>query len=503
MRKLLSCLLALILLTLPTASLAAPSEDLIMQAWEVGRGIHTDITFTPGVFPMDEEIATILSDLLASLSFTIESSPDEEDPQRFAMGLGGKDVLTVAIQNEGEVSYVDSSLLDNTVAFTAEELQAVLIRMIVLGAQAQNMRQEDIDAMVAALEEEWQADTHTPQQDFTFDTAKLGAVILRVAGSMKEESYTGSSKNHDAAARKLTITLTATDVAEFMEIVCKQLRANESFMAGMGLGLSMTSDGKIIDAQTLLTEMPDRCEEMLTNCEDVVVTALVAEDDELVHMDFALVLKDEELVKDSGISGADFVYNRLTTADGVGHSAEYTVDVQKSKVIFSLNALTDSEKHIALSAAIGYVDESGALYDMAYLTVEGTKDYAADATKATMTVELAVKEKAHDDAPTYGARIDIATDSAVEGKDVTGHTTAALTLLGEKEPMITMNVDQTTIDGLEDIATDKADRPAQMSDEDFATYLTKVQASALTNAMTILQNLPDSLLRLVVNIFSK
>ena len=501
MRKLLSCLLALILLTLPTASLAASSENLINQAWEMGRSVHTDITFTPGVFPMDGEIATVLSDLLGSLSFTVVTSPNEEDPQHFAMGLGGKDVLTVAIQQKGEVSYVDSSLLDNTVAFTMEELQTVLTRVVVLGAQAQNMPQEDIDAMVAALEEEWQADTPAleAQQEFTFDTTKLEAAVQRLAGTVKEESYTGSSKNHDAATRKLTITFTAADVAEFMEIVCEQLRANESFMSGMEAGLSMTSGGRTIDAQTLLTEMPERYEEMLTKCEDVVVTALVAEDDELVHMDFALVPKEGQLIEDSGISGADFVYNRLTTTDGVGHSVEYTVDMQESKLGFSLNALTASEKRIALSAAITYVDESGALYDMATLTVEGAKDYADDATKKTMTVELAVKAKAHDDAPTYGGRLDITTETAVEGADVTGHTTVAVTLLGEKEPLLTVNVAQYAFDDPEDIATDKADRPGQMSDEDFANYFTKVQASALTNAMTILQNLPDSLLRLFVN----
>lgn len=497
MRKLLSCVLALLVLALPAAGLAASSENPLTQAMEDGRTIRTDITFTPGVFPVDEEIAVILSDLLESLSFTVEASVSEGAPQRFAMGLGGKDVCTLAFQQAGDVFYADSSLLDNTVAYTPEEYQAIMIRAAVLGAQAQNMSQEDIDAMVAAMEAEAQtgASVAEEMQGLTLDMTELESVTQRMAGTVKEESYTGSSKNHDAATRKLTMTMAAEDIVEVMRIVCEQLRANEGFMACMEFALSMT--GGSTDVQTLMTELPDWYGEQLEKYEDIAVTCLAAENGDLVHMDVTLVPKEEELAKNADIPTGEGVYNRLTTADGVGHSVEYTINVQESKVALALNVLTASEKRIAMSAAITYVDKNGTLYDMAHLTVDGVKDRADGAANDTVTVELAAKKDVTDDEYAYGARIDAVCRTAAEGKDVTGHTTVSLTLLGEKEPMLTVNVDQTTVDEPEDIVSDEADRPGQMSDEEFATYSTKVQASILTNVMTILQNLPESLLRLV------
>ena len=142
MRKLFALLLAVVMMALPMGGLAASPDELMEQATASGRAKTVSVSFTPGTLPLDESIATPLSDLLSALSFTATTAPDQTE---FVMKLSGKDALTFAMSAKDGVTSLTSNLLGgDVIAFDAKEGEALLGKLITLIGQSAQMTEEQM-----------------------------------------------------------------------------------------------------------------------------------------------------------------------------------------------------------------------------------------------------------------------------------------------------------------------------------------------------------------------
>ena len=486
MRKLLSLFLALALLVIPAAGMADSGAEMMNQAREAGRAIRTDVTFTAGTIPTDEETAAIIADMLNALSFTVISDhPEEEGVLSFAMGLDGTDVLTIAGQAHGEDTYMTSSLLDDTVAYNQEELAEISKRITVLAAQSSGMSQEEIDAMLEGMSsvEIQPLDLIDAAEGFSVDEEAVAEVVARIVADAKEEPVTAASKDHDAAATQYTVVIKAEDFSDLYQILFDMLKNNAVFMNSLSTMLAENDEG--MTAEELMAQLPAEYEKLLAQYEDVPCVLLLNEAGDMVHAVMTCTPKAGE-----DVPAVELAYNRLTTADGLGHSVAMTMTEEDESVIIGLNFLTESEKRTYFALTLDVQEADGAAQEVFRATLDATKDYTADKAHAAGTSEVV----ATDGDESMGLVIDFISDAERTGDDVQMVNEGKISLLGEKEPMVTVRVSFATCDKPADIVTDAAVRPGTMDDEAFNTYLTQVQASAMTNLMVIIQSLPMSVL---------
>ena len=76
MRKMMSMLLALVMLLTPVLGFAASPAELLDQAWQAGCTLTTQVSFEMGDLPIPEEAQTVLNDLVTALGLRTAAMPE-------------------------------------------------------------------------------------------------------------------------------------------------------------------------------------------------------------------------------------------------------------------------------------------------------------------------------------------------------------------------------------------------------------------------------------------
>ncbi len=491
MRKLLSMLLALLMLILPVVSLAAtPAEIMAMPE---GRTLYTDVSFTPSDLPLDGTTAAMAKDLLNALTFSAKVGGADGDVSGLSVSLNSVKVLTFDTQVKDDTLYLSTSLLDKPVAFTADEAVDFSKRLMTMLGDAAGV---DVTGIVENLAtNSWTNITNTAHDalsSFTFDLEGFTTVMERMSARMVTEEVTEQTKDHEPATTKMTITITAEDVKDVVKVFADSYHSNEGLMAVLRqANVTYTLNGQEVTEDEFFEGLPDAAEKAMSNYEDIVLVAMTNANNETVHASCTLTPKAdaEETVLPMAI-----VYNRLGTADGTGHSLTATMTSDDSDAVLSVDYLAGAEKKVSYGAALSYVKADGTVLEMMSFTAEGTKENGDTQASSDVTYRFAFSGDGTDVNRT-SLSVNVQETASFDGKDAVGAKTIAFYLNDSKTPMVTITVDEATDKAADAIDAQSAVHPGQMTEEELSAYFEEAMTSAQTNLLLILQNLPTSILQ--------
>lgn len=238
MKKLLSLILALMLLTLPALAMAEDSVGLIggadgptqivvanstvkprfANAIEAGRRVNQTITLTEltGVKTGDAMTDAAIADLVEAFGIDFVSQGDEIN---MALTLSGKDVVTLGGALSGEDVYLSSSMMGGTVVVGLDEVEPLVNRildaMVTMGAIGEEeaaMLRESLTAfkseLDAAMQEEKLEDLAIDEMDFS----ALEAILPMLMGKITQAENIIVPRMCDPAVSGLQLVLTNEDI---------------------------------------------------------------------------------------------------------------------------------------------------------------------------------------------------------------------------------------------------------------------------------------------------
>ncbi len=491
MRKLFSMLLAILMLVLPAMSLAAtPAEIMAMPE---GRTLYTDVTFTPGDLPLDGTAATMAKDLLNALTVSTKVGGADGDVSGLSVKLNGVKVLTFDTQVKDETLYLATSMLDHPVAFTADEATDFAKQMLTMLGNA-------IDVDVSSLVESLTADTWTyvtnsaydAVNNFTFDLDGFTTVTERMSARIVTEEVTEQTKDHEPATTKMTMTITAEDVKDLVKVFADACHSNEALMTVLRQAdATYTLNEQEVTEDEFFNGLPDAFAEALSCYEDIVVVDMTNAENETVHASVTLTPKADAAEKVLPVS---VVYNRLGTADGMGHSLTVTMTSDDSDAVLSVDYLTDAEKKVSFGAAMSYVKKDGTVLEVASFTADGTRENGDTQASSDVTYTAAFSGDGTAENRT-SLSVKVQESASFDGKDAVGNKTVTFYMNDNKTPMLTITVDKATDKAADDIDAQSAVHLGKMTEEELSAYFEEALTSIQTNFLLVLQNLPTSILQ--------
>lgn len=175
MKKLLSLILALMMLSLPALAAAEDTLGLIggadgptsvfvggdipqtleEKALAAGRKVSTTVKITEvsGIDTGDARTDAALVDLFNALGFTVSQQGDELN---MALQISGQDALDLGFSLSGEDVYLKSNLIGGTVVVGAQELEGLIDRLVEMLIMAEGMSEEeaaDLRAQISGLKQ--------------------------------------------------------------------------------------------------------------------------------------------------------------------------------------------------------------------------------------------------------------------------------------------------------------------------------------------------------------
>ena len=238
MKKLLSLILALMLLTLPAIAMAEDSVGLIggadgptqivvanstvkprfANAIEAGRRVNQTITLTEltGVNTGDPMADAAIADLVKALGFNFSAQGDEA---MLTMSLSDKEVANFGHALSGENVYLSSNMLGGTVVVGLTEIEGlanrILDAMVTMGAIGEEeaaMLRESLTAfkseLDAAMQEEKLEDLAIDAMDFS----ALEAILPMLMGKITQAENIIVPRMCDPAVSGLQLVLTNENI---------------------------------------------------------------------------------------------------------------------------------------------------------------------------------------------------------------------------------------------------------------------------------------------------
>ena len=238
MKKLLSLILALMLLTLPAIAMAEDSVGLIggadgptqivvanstvkprfANAIEAGRRVNQTITLTEltGVNTGDPMADAAIADLVKALGFNFSAQGDEA---MLTMSLSDKEVANFGHALSGENVYLSSNMLGGTVVVGLTEIEGlanrILDAMVTIGAIGEEeaaMLRESLTAfkseLDAAMQEEKLEDLAIDAMDFS----ALEAILPMLMGKITQAENIIVPRMCDPAVSGLQLVLTNENI---------------------------------------------------------------------------------------------------------------------------------------------------------------------------------------------------------------------------------------------------------------------------------------------------
>ena len=494
MKRILSVMLAVLLLAVPVLSLAASPVEMLEQAVEAGRPLHAEVSMQAGEMPMGEADAKLVSDIINALGFRMDVQQGDAPQTSMALKLSGKEVLTFAVAEKGGDTFLKTNLAGaDVMAFNEQEAQNTLNRLMQMMADSGLMTREQLDEVMAQFASMAGMGSMTSSaEDLEFDTAALLSLTADLAEGMTMEGVTSQPRGCDEAKTRMSFTMTRDMLLKWVDLCLDMLRKNESYMAALNQQLTgMAAAGsEPVTAEELLEQLRQQLNDSITAF-SAPVSIFLDEKDEPVYilMDAAVTIAEDDEQEDLDMT---FTYTRLTGTEGVNHSATLIANDEEKDGMSMTFGLLEGEKRAVVSFDLAEMDEGVTEAPILSLAAELLKEREETSARDQLNVTMTLTDSGKSQSVTLTA------DASAEqnGEDVDFQVCGKLYLPGCTAETITVNAQLTTGEAEPSIATEDAVRPGSMADDEFNAFLGQVAQSAQTALLVMLQNLPDSVLQL-------
>lgn len=489
MKKLTAILLAVLMAALPLFAVAESPLAALGQAIENGEPMEVTVSFTPGEALAADADLKPLADLLDAMALV---GTVQRDAGMFRLMLSGTDVLDlVSVQQGGTLTLASNLLGQDAVSLKESELEALLPRLVDAMVRL-NLLTADDAAYVKEILTALSAEVQMPaaQLEITPESIEaLGTTFGDLAARLTFADVTAQPKGCDAAEKMATLTLTGEDVVKTLEAYIAFFKANPALLNQMQTSLAMVGETDSIEQE--LDEALAELKAHVGDIEDIPVSLYLDKDDVPVYgtMQAALREDDERLVM-------DMAYTRLTTGEGVSHSATLTAkEVEQGKensdeaVAVTLNVL-DGEARMLVTFDVVETEEGKDDEPELSLSAELIKNRTDNTIKDHATLDVTI----YDDGNADTLRIAADIDAAVTDDGVTLTMPVAFTVNADK-PQLTINLNVKPCEALTAPANTIA--PAQMSDDELDAWVMQVIQNASVALVTMVQSLPSSILMML------
>ena len=549
MKKFAAICLALLMLTLPVLGCAATSGEMISNARDKGMPLKTTVTFTPADLSsmLGAETAAVYSDVLNALSIELYQADDQGS---LSAQLSGKDVLTLSGAFRDGTTYLNSNFLGSrSIAVDADEWQPLLEKLVDLLAAAGEMDEDEASLVKAQLAGMFSGEMAAQMNaEDAFADVDWTPVIDLVTGMLTDkgtvEEVTEQPNDSDPAATKVTLTLTGEDYVKLYSTVADCIRKSDNAMAFLDKQLASAE----MTAEELFAEFIDALEEAYTEMNmEMLLTVYLSADEDLVAMD-----GDMTVTQDNVTMKLPMVYRRLTGEQGVSHtvsircSADDTpvmtmdllyLDAEPAGMVTFKANLLDGDDKMQMTADAAFDDknvdasfkmdvtESGESVVMTVSVLSTNEDNKSNTdvklnvNSGDEDVSIALKldgEQTPGDAnaSSQGSMslmidadgVEMALNSSyttvteASESSVCRETTAdvGLTVMGMDIPLFSVKAVTESCDAMASLAEGASVHPAAMSDEELSAYGEEIATDAQTALMVLIQNLPTSVLQLMM-----
>ncbi len=446
MKKLLSLVLALMMLTLPVLAEEAYAPSFVEQAVANGRRAETTVTLTDlnallamMLFGADQESIAMIQELLESVALTGYVQGDEAG---FALKMKGMDVANAALGLAEDDVLLGSNLLGKApVALNVENLKPVAERILTYYADALQMTEADMAVLLTLLEPEvlksmfeGYAAPAVPEETLEMDFSAFDALIAEWEQLIVVEPVTVQPEDCDPADTKAILTIPAEEANRIFPAMAAFVEANPMLL--LNVNASLAEEG------VSWAEIKPYLAEIKAFAEPMVCEAYMA---------------GEKLVKfgwTTAIAGAD------------GENQPIALSYGKLDGTISLI----------------YVQTDALMVSLVY-----AEKMEAAATQQTLELSLSVFTE---EAPvTFGLAAECRT--ATDGLDATDLTTVTLMVMGM--PFITLNVDTKTLAPTAVMTVADAVDLSKLTEEDFQAWCMTMETNAAMAIFMGMMLLPQSL----------
>ena len=485
MRKMMSMLLALVMLLTPVLGFAASPAELLDQAWQAGCTLTTQVSFEMGDLPIPEEAQTVLNDLVTALGLRTAAMP--EGKVEAALTLQGQDALAFGVEPVGDDVFIHLPLVTlQTMAFNPDEALVALERLVKLALEASGMSESEMaqleSAFTTGVEQGLTMAESAVMDEFVMPEIDTDALLQMLMNRAVMTEAPVQPADCDPVTSGVTINITPEIVEALMQIFCDILELNPSLVQALEQA-DMT-----IDPQALKEAPAAAAEEFKSEVGVIPVNILLDDAGNVAYVDVVITPVD-------GSGNASVSYARQTKEDGWYHS----VNILESGngvclLMMDKCAENKTEYGFAVYNLVGG-QKSGVLFDSGFTQTRDRNDQKAhdvttlfaiiptgDSAPASVTVALTIDQQAE-----------------VLGNGVKCDTAVKVNcdLLGGD--VFTVHVNTVADDTqLPSIVSDAAVRPGAMTEEEFAGFIEAVPNYALTTVFTALQKLPESVLTLMM-----
>lgn len=509
MKKIVSLILAMLMLALPAMGLASGND--IYEAMEAGRGVQATVSFRAGDITGDQSVDSIIKDVLDALKLSLSWQTGENAQAGAVVSLSGKEILTFDAAAAEDAFYLLCNLLgEEAVMVKPEDMEPLMNRFIDLFAQMGALSSAEVKEMKTLLAEAF-AQGFAAGSSAAMQAAELPEIDMSevadivtafVEARTVEADVTAQPRNSDPAAKRVQVTFTGEDMVSLWTQIIDEMLANAQLMeminANVEIEGGMTAEEALEQVKSELSVIP----EMIRD--DIVLDMYLDEKDEPVYATTSIAAAEPQSASSgatvtgkiggsgssqgSGVAATvtmDMNYARLTLNDAVTHAVNVIAKDAQDTVALSVNVI-DGEGRDEIRLDMGDAETSFA--------VNITKDEAVEENAKTGTI--AVNFVISDPEMSLDLNVKVDEKSQKNGVDATAQYDISVSL-GAQE-LFGMTVDVATGEPEAAMATENAIRLAEISEEDFQAWFADVAGGLQGWAVTVVQALPASVLMLLM-----
>lgn len=284
MKKLISLMLALLMLALPALSAAegdlgviggadGPTAiitaaelpempgDLALKAVEAGRRVNMTFSFTDVAFPETgvPEIDAMLVDLVKAIGLRFSEQGDEFDG---ALTISGQDVLTLGVAASGDDAYIKSNLIGGSVVIGAEEVEPLISRLLDMLVLMEAIPQDEADAIkeqlpvlfetyAAEFEAALAAATLTEDELLNLNLTALETAMQPLMDKAEIITECALPRNVDPAAQGVKLTVSNDEMVELTKAILQTLKDNPELMNYLASELGYYTEAEVAQMWTI------------------------------------------------------------------------------------------------------------------------------------------------------------------------------------------------------------------------------------------------------------
>lgn len=481
MKKILSVMLAVIVLALPCVSMANEQVDLLM----LQKALQTTITFSDAnLLPLvgDEQTAAVINELInvVGLRCTVQQADAESMQANMAFTLSGADAFKADVMMNKTGMYLASNMLGQDVlSFDYQKMmdmfQDMKDQMIEEGVSEAQLSQM-IDMLKKMQSGEYFNQAMVKNDLDDMQLTNTTAVLEKLLAKAQPADVATAPEGCDTPASAATLTLTGKEAAELMNAMLTDFGATKFGGAYLSsLESSLASFGE--NAMTL-DDMIQKISEVYEN--DIVYTFYFNAEGEAVAVTVACTLNDSDKT--------DVKMVILFKAEGEKKTVTLNMDLtgaQKMNILFTLTE--ESENNVAFDCTVSEGDTAD-------VRVYGTVVEAEENDVDHVTVDVYVTVPA--EGPEAGVRVLV--DVMANDDDITGTTLIKILPLSGEAPYVTLSVVCELVDMLPAVSTENTVDILSMSDEEIQAWTESITSSAQLELIKMIQMLPPSVLSLVM-----